>query len=327
MKLNKIWKLFITIFILLLITNYISPQEGKGIGRIKGIIQDEIGNQIENAKIKAISLRDKNISFETVSDKKGEWAILGLGTGMWRIAVSAEGYYPAYQDISVKQLERNPPVTFTLKKMEKPEMPTIEDESAISLFEQGDQFFAEKKYDDAASFYEQFLQKNPSVYQVHFNIGNCYKEKGELDKAMEEYDKVLEGVKKEEKDLSNNEIAAKALAAIGECYLKKEDYETAQKFFKNSIDIFPKDESLAYNLGEIYFSNNKIDEAIHYLELSKQIKSDWGKPYLKLGYAYLNKGDYEKAKENLKKFLEIEPESPDAPTARNIIEYLDKQKK
>jgi len=327
MKTKKVWKLLVIIFISLSITNSASVQEGRGKGRIQGIVQDETGHLIENAEIKVTGLTYKDISFETTSDKKGEWVILGLGTGMCRIVVLAKGYYPASQDINVKQLERNPEVNFTLKKIEQSEMPTIEDESSISLFEQAQQSFAEKKYEDAISLYDQFLQKNPNAYQVYFNIGNCYKEKGELDKAMEEYHKVLEGAKEEKEDLSDNEIAAKALAAIGECYLKKEDYENAQKYFRNSIEIYPKDEALAYNVGEIYFSNNKIDEAIHYFELSKQIKPDWGKPYLKLGYVYLNKGDYEKAKENLKKFLEIEPESPEASTAKNIMEYLDKQKK
>jgi len=324
MKIKKVWKLLVIFFISLLLTNYVFPQEGRGKGRIKGIIQDKTGNLIENAQIKVTSPQYKDISFETTSDKNGEWVILGLGTGRWRVTVLAEGFYPTSQDISVRQLERNPDVNFTLKKLEISEMPTIQDESSLVLFEEGNQLSAEKKYDEAISLYEQFLQKNPKAYQVHFNIGNCYKEKGELDKAMEEYNQVLEKVKKEEKNTSRNEIEARALAAIGECYLKKDDYENAQKYFKESIEIFPKDEALAYNVGEIFFSNQKIDEAIHYFELSKQIKPDWGKPYLKLGYAYLNKGDYEKAKENLKKFLEIEPESANAPTVRNIIEYLDK---
>jgi len=324
MKIKKVWKLLVIFFISLLLTNYVFPQEGRGKGRIKGIIQDKTGNLIENAQIKVTSPQYKDISFETTSDKNGEWVILGLGTGRWRVTVLAEGFYPTSQDISVRQLERNPDVNFTLKKLEISEMPTIQDESSLVLFEEGNQLSAEKKYDEAISLYEQFLQKNPKAYQVHFNIGNCYKEKGELDKAMEEYNQVLEKVKKEEKNTSRNEIEARALAAIGECYLKKDDYENAQKYFKESIEIFPKDEALAYNVGEIFFSKQKIDEAIHYFELSKQIKPDWGKPYLKLGYAYLNKGDYEKAKENLKKFLEIEPESANAPTVRNIIEYLDK---
>jgi len=83
---------------------------------------------------------------------------------------------------------------------------------------------------------------------------------------------------------------------------------------------------LAYNVGEIYFSTQKIDEAIHYFTISTQIKPDWPLPYLKLGYVYLNKGDYSNAEANFKKFLEMDPNSPEAPTVQNILEYIAKIK-
>jgi hypothetical protein len=41
----------------------------------------------------------------------------------------------------------------------------------------------------------------------------------------------------------------------------------------------------------------------------------------------MNKGDYEKAKLKLNKFLELDPESPEGPTVKNIIDYLEKIKK
>ena len=90
--------------------------------------------------------------------------------------------------------------------------------------------------------------------------------------------------------------------------------------------MYPDNEVLAYNVGEIYFSNRKIDEAIHYFELSIEIKPDWPASYLKLGYAYLNKGDNEKAKLNFNKFLELDPESSEAPAVKNIVDYLEKRK-
>ncbi|MGB8951742.1 MAG: tetratricopeptide repeat protein [Candidatus Aminicenantales bacterium] len=326
MKARKAGKYLWILSLIFIFVYFVFGQEGRGKGRLQGAVLDEKGNPIENARIKVASLLYTEVSLETTPDKNGEWAVLGLGTGTWRVTVSADGYYPFYQDVDVKQLERNPEVNVTLKKLEFQQTFTIKDESSLSLFEEGNQLYAEKKYDEAISIYEQFIQKNPDIFQVHFNIGNCYKEKNELDKAMEEYKKILEEVKNREEISGVKEIAAKALAAMGECYLKQKDFENAQKYFKSSIELYPKDEALAYNVGQIYFSNNNIEEAIHYFELAKQINPNWGSPYLRLGYAYLNKGDYAKAKENLTQFLKIDPESPEAPTAKNIIEYLDKQK-
>lgn len=325
MRIKSFFKLSLFIVIMLSFTSFVLAQAGRGKARISGVVKDEQGNSIKSAKIVIQFLEDMQVMREITVDKKGEWAIMGIGTGTWRVTASAEGYISVYKDVYIHQLERNPKITLVLKKTIQSDQVMIEDESTLGLLEKTNQLFTEKKYDEAIALLKQFLEINPNVYQAFIDIGDCYREKGELEQALEEYNKALEQAKKDES--MGKEMTAKALARIGECYMRKEDFEIAQDYFKLSIESYPDNEILAYNVGEIYFSNQKIDEAIHYFELSTQIKSDWGPPYLKLGYAYLNKGDYEKAKLNLNKFLELDPESPEAPRVKNMIDYLEKIKK
>jgi TolA-binding protein len=87
-------------------------------------------------------------------------------------------------------------------------------------------------------------------------------------------------------------MTAKALARIGECHLKKGDLQTAQGFFKQSIETFPEDEVLAYNVGEIYF-NQKLDEATEYFAMATG-SSPAGAKSLQVSSLYLNKADYAK---------------------------------
>jgi len=119
-------------------------------------------------------------------------------------------------------------------------------------------------------------------------------------------------------------MEARALAGIGVCYLKQDNLEEAKKVFKQSIEAAPEDEVLAYNVGEICFSNQQIDEAARYFELASQIKPDWPDPYLKLGYVYLNKGNMEKAVEHLEHFIKLEGDTERSARVQDIIKTIKK---
>jgi len=314
---------FIWIIITFLLAGCAWAQAGRGKGRLSGSVVDKSQNAIPSAKIVCEFIENMELKKEATSNNKGEWAVLGLGTGMWRVTASKDGYIPSFSEVYVRQLERNPRVTLTLKKIEG-QGALLKDKASLNMLEQANALFKEQKYDEAISLMQQFLEQNPEAYQAYASIGDCYREKGDFDQAIENYNVVLEKAKTDE--AMGKEMTARALAGIGECYLKMQDFEKAQSYFEQSIEAYPENEILAYNVGEIYFSNQKIDEAIHYLTISTQIKPDWPHPYLKLGYVYLNKGNYSNAEANFKKFLEMDPNSPEAPTVQNILEYIAKIK-
>jgi len=327
MKKNALLKFSLIFLITLLSFHYAAAQAGRGKARIAGIVLDEQKNRIASSKI-VIELRGRDTAVrETTTDQKGEWSLIGLGSGNWRITATADGYVPATMIYFVSQIGRNPKITLTLQKIIETEAGDgiIKDEASLDLIDQANQLFLEGKYDEALALLVQFLETNPEAYQTHINIGDCYKEKGEYEKAIEEYNLALEMAKKDEE--LGKEMIAKAMAGIGDCYLRREDFEKAQSFFKESIELLPDNEILAYNVGEIYFSSQKMDEAIQYYALAIKIMPDWSPPYYKIGLVHLNKAEYEKAKENFTKFLELEPDSELAGTVRNMLDYLEKIKK
>jgi tetratricopeptide (TPR) repeat protein len=176
--------------------------------------------------------------------------------------------------------------------------------------------------------FEEYAVKNPDVYQVHLNIGTCYLKKEDLDRAESEFKLVLDKVMEKHGDLKKDaEASLRASTGLGEVSLRRGDFETAQKYLAQAVEISPQDEAAAYNVGELLFSSQKVDEAIRYLELATQINKDWPKPYQKLGYVYLNKGDFAKALENFNTFLALDPENPEADQVKTIIETIEKMKK
>jgi tetratricopeptide (TPR) repeat protein len=301
-------------------------QEQTGKGRINGTVVDEKGQPVEGATILVESMKT-DTKFQGSSDESGHFAVAGMGTGYWRITASKSGYTSSSVNMNVRQLTRNPPITFTLKKMTG-FAALMADEESFQLFDKGNLLMEEEKYDEALEIFEEFRAKYPEIYQVHLNIGNCHLNKGELDKAESEFKLVLDKTMEMHGDYKSDPATSlRAFTGLGELYIQKGNFEKAQEYFAQALEISPEDEVAAYNVGQIFFSNQRPDEAIKYYKLAIQIKEDWSKPYLRLGYAYLNKGDFDAALEYLNKFVEMDPENPEVSQTKNMIATIEKIKK
>ncbi len=321
MRFSFLLKSALLILLVLFFTASALSQAGLGTARLGGVVVDPDGKPISAAKIVITFTKEENIKRETTSNKNGEWGFMGLGTGQWVIVVSAPGFIPASQGISVSQLEKLAKLTIVLQRAQE-EFGAVKDEASFALLDEANAYYKDGKYDAAMALYQQFLDKNPAAYQVLLNMGDCYREKEDYENAVKTYNNLIEQAKAD--SAMGKEMTAKGLAAIGLCHLRQNNLEEAQKYFRQSLDTSPQDENLAYNVGEIYFSNQKIDDALTYLELAAKIKPDWPDPYLKLGYVYLNKGDMIKAVEYFEQFLKLEPNTDRSARVQNIINTIKK---
>jgi tetratricopeptide (TPR) repeat protein len=296
-------------------------QAGHGKGRLGGTVADPDGNLLPGVKVTLTFSENERLVFDATSGKKGDWSFLGLGSGNWILAASAPGFQPFEKTVNVSQLEVNPKVQIVLKKPDK-SSGALSDEKSIELLDQANQLYKDGRYDEAIVVYQKFQEANPGLYQIKVSIADCHREKGEFDKAIALYNEVI--AQSASDAVMGLEMSGKALAGIGNCFLKQGKLEEAQGYFQKSIESSPKDEILAYNVGEIFFSNQALDQAIRYFELAAQIKPSWPDPFLKLGYVYLNKADNAKAAENFEKFLVLEPEGERAALAKNILGFIKK---
>jgi tetratricopeptide (TPR) repeat protein len=301
-------------------------QENMGRGRITGEVVDESGAAVPAAKVVVSSLQG-SARLEGMTDLKGHFAVAGMGSGKWRITVTKEGYIGAYTDIPVSQLKPNPPLALTMKKAAGAEALRA-DEEHTSLLVQGNALLEEGKFDEALAAFEKFSAKYPEIYAVRLYVANACLKKGDLDRAESEFRGVLDKAVQAQGDaVRDKEISLRALAGLGELALKRGDFTAAQESFRRALEISPEDAAAAYNVGEIFFSNQKVGDAIPYFELAVRIKKDWPKAYHRLGLVYLNKGDLDKALENLRKFVELDPQNPEAANVKATIAAVEKMKK
>jgi tetratricopeptide (TPR) repeat protein len=302
-------------------------QENLGRGRVSGNVLNEKKQPVEGAKIVAQCLIALDTKIDARTDAKGAFVIGGMGTGLWRFTAGKSGYLDATLDVDVHQLRANPPIVLVLKDIAAAAPADGSREAAENALAQGNRLLAEGKYAEARELLGQFLGGHPDAYQVRLQIGQCGLKLGELDKAEQSFKDLLgEILMRSGSYAKEAELATQALSGLGEAAVRRNDVDAGLTFFRQALEVSPTDAKVAYNVAEIFFANQKTDEAIPYYLMAIQIQKDWPKPYQKLGMAYLNKGDYAKALEFLRKFVAMDRESPAAAEVRNIIAAIERIK-
>lgn len=323
---KRLLLLYALLVLIGIVAAFADAQENLGKGRITGDVFDENRTPLEGVLIEVQGLKG-GAKLEGTTDKKGHFAVTGMGGGIWKITASKSGYTPVSKEENIKQLSINPPMTFVLKKITG-FAAFLADEEAKKLFDLGNSLVKEEKYDEALKVFEDFSVKYPEVFEVQLNVGTCHFKKGDLEKAETAYKLVLDKVILAFGDYKKGgQTSTRAFSGLGEVYLQKEDFDSAQIFFGQALEVSPNDEIAAYNVGEIFFSHQKTDEAVRYLELAIQIKKTWPKPYMKLGYVYLNKGDFDKSLQYFGEFIKMDPENPEASNIKNMMATIEKMKK
>ena len=306
---RKGFMVFLFLIMIVMLCSLALGQEGMGKGRVAGTVVDDKGKAVASVKITA---RHQTFTkaFTAVTDEKGKWAILGMAGGLWRVTAEKEGYMPGYVDMNISQLSKNPPIEIRITPI--PKGGIITDEKSKQILGKGQQLFDQGKYDEALAEFQSFSEKNPSVYQVYFNLGECYFKKGDYDMAIEQYHRFLE---KEPDDPG-------VLSRTGEAFVKKEDLEKALPYFEKIIETHPDDSASYYNIAEIYFNAGKAENAIQFYQKAHSLEPDWDKPIIKLAYAHMNLNQLDKAVEYFEKYLQISPEGDDAPIAKELLKQL-----
>jgi len=193
-------------------------------------------------------------------------------------------------------------------------------EKAGNLFKQG-------RYESALAIYLDYREQNPGSMKssICILIGNCYASLQRFDEALEEYKSAAEKIIQETPGTKNTTGLAELFAAIGDIYLRQNKFAEAEKYLKKSIEINSTDYKIIFNIAEILFAAGKFEESIAYYEWATRINPGWPKPYIQLGYAYMEKNQNQQAVEAFNTFLQLSPNSPDAESVKEALKLLQKR--
>jgi Flp pilus assembly protein TadD len=302
-----------------LLITIVAGSAGAQTGRVGGTVKDEAGQPIKGATITADNPEASPSSFTATTDDKGRFSIIGLKRGTWTFTAQAPGFSPESGKMPVSTLGTpNPPLTFTMKKGSGA-APTSALGTAAPKDLQADLAAAESdynagKYDDAIAKYRAILAKAPALNVINLQIAAAYRNKKEYDNAIAAYNDLLKV------DPAND----KAIVGIGMTNMEKGDLPAAEQTLQRAAEGPAPSREVFYNLGEVKFAKGASDEAATWYQKAIDKDPAWGKPVFKLALVALNKGDKDGTIKMLEKVIAVDPMSPEAAQAKQVIEQLKK---
>ncbi|PKL82969.1 MAG: hypothetical protein CVV24_07280 [Ignavibacteriae bacterium HGW-Ignavibacteriae-3] len=115
-------------------------------------------------------------------------------------------------------------------------------QSKRELNNDGVDLYKAKKYADAEVKFKKGLEKDPEMFQGHFNLGDSYYKQDRYDEAIQSYKNSLQFTD----DKSNQ---SKVYHNIGNSLLKQQKYQESIGAYKNALKQNPDDLETKYNLS------------------------------------------------------------------------------
>ncbi len=319
-----------------------APAAAQQPGTVYGQIFDATtGEPIEGALIVFTDPEKPNFREEHRSGRNGRFRIMLANVVMpersgFTVELSKEGYQsrrvgnvriPARQETRLSQLSGGGDWNLTsldeAMKLQQSavnlgERAEVDPEeaargNALKLYNQGSDALNSGDYDTAELFFQNALEKKADLISAMGGLARVYSHRGDHPRAVEYAEKVAA----EGEDLENmNQILYAGYDAMG-----LSDKAEAALAALQATDMSKAGKNM-FNKAADLFNSGQIPEA--QVELEKLLAADPNHPeanYM-LGICYAG-SDPAKAKAQFEKFLSIAPDHADAPTAREMLQYLE----
>jgi len=152
---------------------------------------------------------------------------------------------------------------------------------------------------DNGEFLRHTIDINPNVAFAHNNLGNILLKHGQVDAAIEHFNKALE--------LDPGD--AKAENNLGLTLAKQGRLNEAEPHYRKAVELNPRYFKAHENLGAIYLRINRLDAAIASLKAALEIQPSEAKALNDLGVAFMQSGRAAEGIDAFQRAVGIEPDN------------------
>jgi tetratricopeptide (TPR) repeat protein len=284
-----------------------APGQSGTTGAIKGYVKDaKTSAAIDKVSVTLVYMKNESVKYNLQTDKNGYYYMGGLTPGYYKSSFEKDGFLPASQTWRV-------PLAETVRAdVELQTLETARTVASPAMAQKAMTLFKDSKWEEAVKEFSEGISGDPANPLLYFYRGLSQENRGQMEEALADYQKAIE--------LPPDFVLPYSRSA--KIYARRQNHERANEFYRKAIELGDQDSTTLYNNAVVLMNLGKSAEAKVALESLLERDRDYADAYYHLGILSIGQGETEKAKEFLRKFLSLDPENPNAPLAKQILESL-----
>jgi len=183
------------LFALALVISFvaISPAFAQSTGMIKGVVTDDKGQPVADAKVTIEMNGGTGRKFETKTNKKGEYIQIGLASGSYKIVAEKDKLGSAPATVTVRaNTTQEANLTLAMASAAATKEVQAKNAAITKTFDEGVTLSNEGKHDEAIAKFNEALTIIPTCYNCYNNIAYSYTAKKDYANAETAYKKSME---------------------------------------------------------------------------------------------------------------------------------------
>jgi tetratricopeptide (TPR) repeat protein len=286
----------------------------QGTGTARGKVLDDKGQPIIDAKIAIEYQGELKRTFQTKTNKKGEYTQVGLATGMYRITATKDGFAPFFVEtrVTIGDVTYIPDIKLAPAHLVAQAAAAKAADEITPAFNAAADLARQGKVDEAEAAYKALAEKAPTIPEIQLNLGYLYRQKKDWAAAEAAYKKALE--------LRPN--YSEANAGLLGVYQASGQADKAAALGASAAG----DPKVQFDMGVTALNSGKYDDALAAFQKAAAADPSNAETYYYLGTVYLSLNKITDARSNLEKYVSMNPKNAtNLTTAQGLLQALPKQ--